>query len=55
LYFRPFDPVSKKTLARLRDQKGRVFHAQKGAPQVVLADAVNKAEIGEQVEKDILL
>jgi H+-transporting ATPase len=53
LYFRPFDPVSKKAIARLRDDSGRVFHAEKGAPQVILNDALNRDEIEEQVEKDI--
>ena len=53
LYFRPFDPVSKKAIARLRDDKGMVFHVEKGAPQVILNDALNKDEIEQQVESDI--
>ena len=30
LYSRPFDPVSKKAFAKVRDSNGRIFHAAKG-------------------------
>jgi H+-transporting ATPase len=36
LAFVPFDPVSKRTEATLRDKNGRIFKVTKGAPQVVM-------------------
>lgn len=53
LYFHPFDPVGKQTFAKVRDPKGMVFHTAKGAPQVILAQSLNKDDIGQQVEKDV--
>ncbi|WP_431237187.1 plasma-membrane proton-efflux P-type ATPase [Mycolicibacterium aichiense] len=35
--FVPFDPVSKRTEAQVRDVSGRQFHVSKGAPQVIAA------------------
>lgn len=35
LQFVPFDPVSKRTQARLRDSAGHEFEVTKGAPQVI--------------------
>lgn len=35
--FIPFDPVSKRTEARVRDSDGRTFLVSKGAPQVIAA------------------
>ena len=35
--FMPFDPVSKRTEALVRDPDGRTFHVSKGAPQVIAA------------------
>jgi H+-transporting ATPase len=37
LKFTPFDPVSKRTEAEIRDQSGTAFKVSKGAPQVILA------------------
>ena len=34
LQFTPFDPVNKRTIAKVRDSHGVVFHVCKGAPQV---------------------
>ena len=34
--FVPFDPVRKRTEATIADDKGRVFHVSKGAPQVIM-------------------
>lgn len=51
--FKPFDPVSKRTEARVQGAGGVGFKASKGAPQVIQAlddgDAL-KADIGKQVE-----
>ena len=35
--FIPFDPVSKRTEARVRDSDGQTFRVSKGAPQVIAA------------------
>jgi len=34
--FIPFDPIRKRTEAAVKDSHGRMFHAAKGAPQVIL-------------------
>ncbi len=34
--FVPFDPVHKRTEARIQDPDGKVFHVSKGAPQVIM-------------------
>ncbi len=52
LAYQPFDPVTKRTEATVKGPDGVVFHAAKGAPQVILAlarlegadlDSANKA------------
>ncbi len=48
--FQPFDPVSKRTEARVRSQDGQVFTVTKGAPQVILALAANAEDVQPQVE-----
>ena len=49
LKFVPFDPVSKKTVATIKDQKGSTFYVSKGAPQVILA----LCKLGPDVEKQM--
>lgn len=53
LHFQPFDPVGKKTVAKLQSPDGEIFHATKGAPQVILNLSENKKKIGERVMNDI--
>jgi H+-transporting ATPase len=53
LHFQPFDPVRKRTEARVQGPDGRTFTVTKGAPQVVLDLAPNKKEIQGQVEKAV--
>jgi len=53
LAFTPFDPVGKKTVAKLRSPDGEVFHATKGAPQVILNLSENKKKIQDRVTGDI--
>ena len=52
--FMPFDPVSKRTEAWVRDPDGRTFHVSKGAPQVIaaLCDGDGAAaEVNDVVER----
>jgi H+-transporting ATPase len=51
LHFQPFDPVHKRTEARVKGPKGEIFQVAKGAPQVILELAANAAEVQSQVEK----
>ena len=54
LAFVPFDPVSKRTEARIRDADGMTFKVTKGAPQVILgmsqADDADRKRAGEVVD-----
>eukprot|EP00005_Dracoamoeba_jomungandri_P002641 CAMPEP_0174261966 /NCGR_PEP_ID=MMETSP0439-20130205/12693_1 /TAXON_ID=0 /ORGANISM="Stereomyxa ramosa, Strain Chinc5" /LENGTH=1154 /DNA_ID=CAMNT_0015346589 /DNA_START=54 /DNA_END=3518 /DNA_ORIENTATION=+ len=43
----PFDPVSKRSTATVRDHKGRIFYTTKGAPQVILNLGSNEEDIAE--------
>jgi H+-transporting ATPase len=49
--FVPFDPVSKRTEAKVKDPDGKTFKVTKGAPQVILelchppSELVNKANV----------
>lgn len=45
LKFTPFDPVGKKTVAKVQSPDGEIFHTAKGAPQVILGLAGNAGEI----------
>jgi len=55
LKYYPFDPVSKVTRAKIKSKKdGVIFFTMKGAPQVVLNRAKNKADIQKVVEDKIL-
>ena len=49
--FEPFDPVSKKTEARIDDSKGNSFQVAKGAPQVILSLAENKDKISSEIDE----
>ncbi len=49
VHFLPFDPVHKRTEATITDPDGQTFKATKGAPQVILALAENKAQIQHEV------
>jgi H+-transporting ATPase len=51
--FQPFDPISKKTAAKVRDDNGKVMWTSKGAPQVMLNLAANKEEIRSEAQYDI--
>ncbi len=51
--FKPFDPVSKRTEATIEDKKGNQFKVSKGAPQVILSLATNKAAISAEVDEDV--
>ena len=54
VHFTPFDPVSKRTIGKIRDKKtGTIFRTCKGAPQVVLKMAHNKDEISTAVQAKI--
>ena len=47
--FKPFDPIVKRTEAAVTGENGKRFKVTKGAPQVILALVVNKAEIETKV------
>jgi len=49
-HFQPFDPVHKRTEARITAADGRSFQVSKGAPQVILALADNRGAVQEAVE-----
>lgn len=51
--FRPFDPISKRTEATIRDEDGIQFKVSKGAPQAILTLAENKKEVSDKVGEDI--
>ena len=52
-HYQPFDPVHKRTEARVSGLDGTVFTVSKGAPQAILALAANAAEIQGQVEQAV--
>jgi H+-transporting ATPase len=49
----PFDPVSKRSEATVRDAEGQVFKVSKGAPQVILALTGAVGELRSNAEKAI--
>ena len=53
LHFQPFDPVHKRTEAKVKSQDGRTFSVTKGAPQVILALAANANQIRASVDKAV--
>jgi H+-transporting ATPase len=50
--FKPFDPVSKRTEAKVQEE-GSQFKVSKGAPQVILALVDDKASISNQLTEDV--
>ncbi|TDH65601.1 hypothetical protein CCR75_009776 [Bremia lactucae] len=51
LHYTPFDPTTKRTIAKLKDNRtGEIFRAVKGAPQVVLDMDVNADSMRVEVE-----
>ncbi|KAH9130155.1 hypothetical protein LEN26_008797, partial [Aphanomyces euteiches] len=51
LHYTPFDPTTKRTIAKLRENDtGRIFRTCKGAPQVCLDMDVNAESLREEVE-----
>jgi H+-transporting ATPase len=53
LDFKPFDPVSKRTEAKVQSPDGCVFRVSKGAPQVVLSLVENRSEIEETINETV--
>jgi H+-transporting ATPase len=49
LKYTPFDPVGKKTAAKVQSPDGEILHTAKGAPQVILNLAENADEIRARV------
>jgi H+-transporting ATPase len=54
LKYTPFDPVGKKTVAKVQGPDGKIFHTTKGAPQVILNMAENADEIRDRVLEVLL-
>jgi H+-transporting ATPase len=52
-HFQPFDPVHKRTEADVKGPDGKAFKVTKGAPQVILALAVNASEVKQAVDKEV--
>jgi H+-transporting ATPase len=52
-HFIPFDPVHKRTEATIKDSGGKTFKVSKGAPQVILELADNKADVQDNLDKTI--
>jgi len=52
-HFQPFDPVSKRTEASIKNADGQTFKVTKGAPQVILALSANIEAIKTQVGASI--
>ncbi len=50
VHFQPFDPVHKRTEAEVKGPDGRTFKATKGAPQVILTLAANRAAVQNEVD-----
>jgi H+-transporting ATPase len=53
IHFQPFDPVSKRAEATVKEPDGTVFKVTKGAPQVVLSLDPKQDQIRLQVEKAV--
>jgi H+-transporting ATPase len=50
--FTPFDPVTKRSEARVRGKEGE-FTVTKGAPQVIWGLAENQADVKERMNRDV--
>ncbi len=53
LHYTPFDPVHKRTEATVKGADGKRFKVTKGAPQVILALAADKADVKTAVDKAV--
>ena len=53
LHFQPFDPVHKRTEAKVKSHDGRTFSVTKGAPQVILALAANADQVRASVDQAV--
>ena len=54
LHYTPFDPVSKRTIAKIKDNKtGKVFRCCKGAPQIILEMDEKCEELKKECEAHI--
>ena len=51
--FKPFDPVSKRTEAEIKDAHGNTFKVSKGAPQVILSLAEDKDKIADKINGQV--
>jgi H+-transporting ATPase len=51
--FKPFDPVSKRTEAEVKDAHGNSFKVAKGAPQVILSLAEDKEKIADKINAQV--
>jgi H+-transporting ATPase len=51
--FKPFDPVSKRTEATIKDYHGNRFMVAKGAPQVIISLVVNSKAISKKVDEGV--
>lgn len=51
--FTPFDPVSKRTMAKVVDSEGQHFSVSKGAPQAIVELCQAAKEIEETVNKEV--
>jgi H+-transporting ATPase len=52
-HFQPFDPVHKRTEARVKGVEGETFKVTKGAPQAILALSANAATANSAVDKAV--
>jgi H+-transporting ATPase len=53
LHFQPFDPVHKRTEAKVKDGDGKTFKVTKGAPQVILQLSANAKKVKSKVDKAV--
>jgi H+-transporting ATPase len=52
--FQPFDPVTKRTEAAVKDQQGHDFKVSKGAPQVILSLVSPSGDIRSRLDQVVL-
>ncbi len=53
IHFEPFDPVHKRTEAKVKGADGKEFKVAKGAPQVILELSANAGKVKPAVEKAV--
>ncbi len=53
LHFQPFDPVHKRTEAKVKTKDGKTFKVTKGAPQVILKMSADAAQVKPAVDKAV--